>query len=180
MKITKKNKNRNKKTSLLLVVIAGLALVSLVLYLTVFKGSLFGWQPFGSTAVEPVTQSSSDTSHGTKEDANNPTDSTTDQVPVSDTLIATIDNLSQADGFITFLGSINDKTTGGSCSIVFSNPNDRPISRTVNAVVNNGKAVCGPIKIAETEFSYLGEWTMTFRYYSGKSQAVAERQITIQ
>ena len=165
----------------MLIVVIGLLLVSLVIYITVFKGILFGWQPFGSqNTVEPVTQSSSDTNHGTKDDTINPSESTTDQVPISDTLVATIDDLSQTDGFITFTGSVNDTSNGGSCSIVFSNPNDRPISRTVNAVTNNGKAVCGPIKVAETEFSYLGEWTMTFRYFSGKSQAVTERNITIQ
>lgn len=181
MKTTNKNKHVGKKLGIILGLIVGIVFTGLVIYLVVFKGSLFGWQPFGTTVtVDPPTQSSSDTNHGTKDDATDiPTDNTS-QIPVSETLIASIDELSQSGGYIRFSGSANDTKTGGSCSIVFSNPNDRPISRTADATISSGKALCGPIKVAETEFSYLGEWTMTFRYYSGKSQAVSERKIIIQ
>jgi hypothetical protein len=183
MKINKQ-KHLTKKTKLIILIGSTLAvlLIAAAVYLVAFKGNLFGWQPFGSTpaVVEPVTEDSPDTSHGTKDDITPVTDKTTDEIPVSETLTATFIDLAQSNGQITFTGSANDKNTGGTCSIIFSNPNDRPVSRSANTTQSDGKAVCGPILIPETEFSFLGEWTATFRYYSGDTQAVAERTINIQ
>lgn len=181
MKITKQNKHRNKKLALLVSAVALILLIAAAVYLVFFNGKLLGWQPFPPTATPaPTTQSSDDTDHGTKDDTTPGTDKTTDQIPVSETLVATFTDLSQSGGYIKFSGTANDDKTGGSCSIVFTNPNDRPVSRTSQATQNGGKAVCGPIQIPETEFSFLGEWTATFRYYTDDSQAVVERKITIQ
>lgn len=182
MKISKQNKKLNKKIITLLCIVAGLLLVAAAVYLVAFKGTLLGWQPFGSNdeSTQPVTQSSSDTNHGTKEDTTPGTDKTTDQIPVSDTLEASIDELGQSGGYVTLVGSVTNAKTSGSCSVAFTNPNDRPITRTVNATLTGDKAICETVKIPETEFSFLGEWTATLRYYSNDTQAVAERKITIQ
>lgn len=181
MKITKQNKKSNRKIIALLAIIGSLLVIAATVYLVFFKGTLLGWQPFGETSTtNPTTQNSDDTSHGTKDDVVPGSDKTTDQIPVDVTLVATIDQLSQSNGKITFKGSVNDNTADGNCSITFSNPNDRPISRTSKASQVNGIAVCGPIEIPETEFSFLGEWTATFRYYINDSQAVVERKVTIQ
>jgi hypothetical protein len=183
MKITKQ-KHLTKKTKLIILIgsILALLLIATTVYLVAFKGNLLGWQPFGATpaAVEPVTEDSPDTNHGTKDDIDPETDKTTDEIPVSETLAATFVDLSQSNGQVAFTGSANDNNAGGTCSIVFSNPNDRPVSRSATAAISDGKAICGPILIPETEFSFLGEWTATFRYYSGDTQAVAERTINIQ
>lgn len=182
MKITKENKKRNKKILAIVCTVGIVLLIAATVYLVFFKGSLLGWQPFGSSVpvTNPATQDSSDTNHGTKDDTTTGTDKTTDQIPVSETLTASIDTLDQSNGVITFAGSANDTKEGGSCSIVFSNPNDRPITRTVAASISNGMAICGPINIPETEFSFLGEWTATFRYYINDTQAMAERKMIIE
>jgi hypothetical protein len=183
MKITKQ-KRLPKKTKIIILIgsIVVALLIAAAVYLVAFKGNLLGWQPFGNTpsTVEPITEDSPDTNHGTKDDTTPGTDKTTDEIPVSETLAATIMTLSQSNGQITFTGSANDNNAGGTCSIVFTNPNDRPVSRSANTTQSDGEAICGPIQIPETEFSFLGEWTATFRYYSGDTQAVTERTINIQ
>lgn len=180
MKIPKK-KNRLKMILIPSAVVFAL-LLALGVYLVVFKGSLMGWSPFGSedtVTKDPPTQSSSDTSHGTKDDLDLGPIQTTDEVPVNSSLSATIDELSQSNGFIVFNGSVNDNQAGGSCTVTFSNENDRPVTQTVAANVANKRATCDEIKIPETSFSFLGEWIVTFRYYNNDSQAVTEDRITI-
>lgn len=181
MKIPKQKKSRLKMILIPSVVIVVLLLASGV-YLVVFKGSLLGWKPFASESAvvkDPQTQSSSDTSHGTKDDLDPGTGKTTDEIPVSTKLTAAIDELSQSNGSVTFKGSVDDGQSGGSCTITFSNENDRPVTQTVAANVTNGRATCDEVKIPETSFSFLGEWIATFRYYNNDTQAVAEDRITI-
>mgnify|MGYP006879904471 CR=1 FL=1 len=156
-------------------------------YLVGFKGSLWGWQPFGPStnltdeATSDTQQSSTtDTDQGTKNDVEPGTGKTTDQVPVSGSLTATFTELSQAGGYVTFKGVATDSTASGTCSLVLTNPNDKPITRTMGAAEESGSAACGPIRILETEFSFIGEWTATFRYYVNDTQAVTERKIFIQ
>lgn len=187
MKITKqKHQPTKSKTAIIIASVLVVLAIAGAIYLIGFKGSLLGWQPFKSSppVQKTTTQDSNDTNHGTKEDAGTDTDmetdKTTDQIPVDETLTATFTNLAQSNGYVTFSGSANDTSTGGTCSIVFTNSNDRPISRTVHATQANGKAVCETVQIPETEFSFLGEWTATFRYYINDTQAVTERKITIQ
>jgi len=105
---------------------------------------------------------------------------TTDQVPVDPALTATITTLEQKDGIITFMASISSTQTDGTCSVTFSNPNDKPVTRTASAIAENNSSVCGPIQIPETEFAYLGTWTATFRYFVGEKQVSTAKDITIQ
>lgn len=180
MKIAKKNKNSRKKLIVLLISVAVLLFVAAATYLIFFNGKLLGWQPFPLSAPSsPTTQSSNDTNHGTKDDVDLGSDKTTDQIPVSTDLTATINELSQSNGLVNFRGSANDSKDGGTCSVIFSNSNDRPITRTAKSNVSGGTATCETIQIPETEFSFLGEWGVTFRYYSGDTQAVAEGKIDI-
>jgi len=185
MKITKQKQQSAKlKIAIIIASVFVILLIAGTVYLIGFKGTLLGWQPFPPfpPIQNETTQDSSDTNHGTKDDIENTdigTDKTTNQIPVNEALTATFIGLSQSDGYIKFSGSANDSKEG-TCSIVFANPNDRPITRTVNATQKDGKAVCEPVQIPETEFSFLGEWTATFRYYINDTQAVAEKKITIQ
>lgn len=180
MKIT--NKNKNKKRILILTITGAIILTVAIIYLGAFRGSIFGWQPFSpqEPAINSDTQSSIDTSHGTKDDSINAPGKTTNQIPVNDSIVASIDELTQKDGYIKFTGSVNNVESGGTCSVLFTNPNDRPISRTVATSISDNKSVCGPIVIPETEFSFLGEWITVFRYYVNETQAVVEGKILIQ
>ncbi len=105
---------------------------------------------------------------------------TSDQIPVDDSLTAHIDSINEANGVVTFTGSVTGATQAGSCSVTFSTPNDPPLSQTVSASLNGTTATCDPISIPAQSFSYLGDWTVTFRYFVNNTQAVATGTITIQ
>jgi len=185
MKITKQTQRsaNSKKIIATICIIATIIVVGLI-YLIGFKGSILGWQPLESTSQEEQQQTSdpedTTTNPGTKDDTDEGTDQTTDEIPVNQTLVATFTKLSQADGFITFTGEVNTNSADGSCSITFTNTSDRPVTRTAAPTQVDSKSVCGPIQIPESEFSFLGEWTATFRFYTGDTQIVAERKITVQ
>jgi len=182
MKSIKQKRHQKKSQRILIISLAVVLVVALVLvYLIPFKGSLLGWQPFRTTETQPTSQQGLD-SDTTQTDKGGDSPQTTDQIPINPDLTATIVDLKQANGFVLFSGTTNATKSNGQCSILFTNPNDRPISRTLEAKNVNGVMTCGPIQIAETEFSYLGEWTVTFRYYTSdnNSQAVAEKKLTIE
>lgn len=125
------------------------------------------------------------TSEGTESDksripeTNSNSDKTTDEIPVSTKMSASIDELDQSSGAVTFRGSVSGSGADGECSISYTNPNDKPVSRVFKPVVSNGTASCGPVEVSEQEFSYLGDWTLTFRYYSNNLQAVTTKIISI-
>ena len=104
---------------------------------------------------------------------------TTDQIPVNQNLVANITQLNQSDANINFNSEITGPVSKGTCVVNFTNPNDRPVTRQFEATLDNNIAVCGPIKIPEIEFSYLGEWNVNLRYYVGTEQAVSEGKILI-
>ena len=106
-------------------------------------------------------------------------DTTTDEVPVNPTLVAVIDQLEQQDNKVTVKASVNTTDASGLCSITFTNPNDKPVTQTVNPILKGDRIICGPIEISEQSFSYLGDWLMTFRYYTDNTQVSAEDTITI-
>lgn len=184
MKITKQKQHpaHSKKIIATFCIIA-IILIAGVVYVFGFNGSLLGWQLRKSISQEEqhsTTTEDTTSNTGTKDDTAQGTDQTTDEIPVNETLIANFTTLTQSDGFITFSGEVNTDSTEGSCSITLTNTNDRPVTRTVAPKQVNNKATCGPIQIPESEFSFLGEWTATFRYYSGSTQTIVERKITIQ
>lgn len=186
MKISKQQKQQKKTKTMVIssIIILILLLVSLSVYIIGFKGSFFGWQPFSNTSqpspINPAdTSTKPETTDENKGDSNT-VNKTTDEVPVSEDLAINFTNLSQSGGFVIFSGSTNDTKNIGTCSILFTNPEDKPVTRSSAAIKNNGKAECGPIKIPETEFSLLGDWKATYRYYVNDAQAVVERTIKIQ
>jgi hypothetical protein len=100
---------------------------------------------------------------------------TTDNIPVSKETTVTIKNLVQQDGSITYSATVENYGESGTCSATFTNDNDRPVVRTTAAEQSN----CGPITIPEAEFSTLGKWTLTLRYYTNNTQAIATQTIEI-
>ena len=154
-------------------------IVLFAIYLIGFRGSLFGWTPFVNSYSENsiIYQNNDTESSQIKKGDNSP--KTTDKIPVSENLKASIVTLNQSNGYITFSGTTNDTKTVGKCSIEFTTINDRPVTRYIDANPATDGATCGPVKIPETEFAYLGNWTVTFRYYSNNIQAVTEGSITI-
>lgn len=110
---------------------------------------------------------------------NSNTDKTSDQVPVSKDLTATISQLEQTDEGIIFSATIANSPDAGRCVVTFTNPNDKPVVKEVDATVKDGVALCGPLTVSPLEFSYLGEWQATLRYYLDDQQAIASGKVVI-
>lgn len=188
MKIQKHKRSHGRRvqrlTVLTVVSVSSLLLIA-VLYVFLFNGALFGWKfrtTHEVTSAPQTTQTNTGekTSQDTKTTANSTPSQTTNQIPVNGGLTVTIDQLEQTNGEVVFVGSSNSGDKGGTCSITFTNPNDRPVSRSVTAEINGTRSICGPVQIPDTEFSFVGEWKATFRYYVNETQAVAEKNLTIQ
>ncbi len=181
MKIVKRTHKKNTKALFIVVAITVLVAILLTVYIVGFRGSILGWSPFTQSSIndDATVYPSDDVENDKAEKGNSGSSQTTNQIPISPSLNIQIENLIQSDGYITFVGDTNDTSSLGKCSIIFTNPNDRPVVRNVEATKQAGSAACGPIKIPETEFSYIGGWHATFRYYSNNEQAVSEQEIVI-
>lgn len=177
------NKQSNKKKYLLAatitVLVAGLVYVGIA-----YKNDFWPFtktaddqNAMQDTANESPKNNNSAKKSDTKETIN--PDMTTDQVPVSDKLSASITQLEQAGDEVKISAKIDNSPSVGRCVIIFSNPNDRPLTKEVDATLQDGSALCGPLSIPALEFSYIGEWTATVRYYLGEEQAVAEKKVVI-
>lgn len=100
---------------------------------------------------------------------------TTDQIPVAENATATIDELSQNGGNVTYRASIAGMPDGATCSAEFSSSIGKPVIRVGNVTGQTCSAT-----VPSLEFDYIGTWKLTLRVYSGDTQAVAEREVAIQ
>jgi hypothetical protein len=100
---------------------------------------------------------------------------TTDNIPVAKETKVSIKDLAQQNGSITYSATIENPGESGTCSATFTHDNDRPVVRTTTAE----ESTCGPVVIPEAEFSTLGQWTLTLRYYTNNTQAITTKTIEI-
>jgi cytoskeletal protein RodZ len=100
---------------------------------------------------------------------------TTDQIPTNPSLILTISKLAQENGAVTYEASLNDKNQNGTCAAEFTSKGARPITSTTDA--KNG--TCGPISIPELQFTKIGDWNFTLRYYTKNTQVSAQKTLSI-
>jgi cytoskeletal protein RodZ len=176
--IINKHISTSKKVAVVVLLFVVLVLIALFIL-----HSLGSW-PFiklsSSTNTLPITSSSSDGSNKS-EVPTSTTTKTTDQVPVDTKATASITTIRQdADGKIIFSGVVNNTSDGGQCSVTFSNTNDRPYSPAPFAPSGSGSTVtCGPLSIDSQNFSYLGTWNVTLRYYVSNRQVVATGTVDI-
>lgn len=108
---------------------------------------------------------------------NNDVDSSknTSEIPVSDSTSVEITSLQQGNGQITYSAKFTGQSSDGTCSATFTNELARPVIRTTPAK----DSICGPVSIPETEFTTLGNWVLTVRYYKDNTQAVATKSIEV-
>lgn len=107
-------------------------------------------------------------------------DTTSDQVPVSSTVEASITQLSEdSDNNIAFAGLIKNNTSPGTCVVTFTNSNAKPYVTQEDSTTKDGQTLCGPLSISALNFSYLGDWTVNLRFYSDNEQATIDSKITI-
>jgi len=161
-----------------------LIIIALLVTTGVFAYTTKTWPFSNNTIPTPANQSNNDDlqENATKDGDLSPNDiptKTTDQIPVNDSISVTVDELTQSNGVIRFKATTTSSVHGGKCSLTLTNPNDKPVTRTVSASNSDSTEICGPIEIPEQEFSYLGEWTATIRYYINDTQVVATKAINI-
>jgi cytoskeletal protein RodZ len=173
-------KNKNYKKVLLPLIIVGILLVGYVIvaYLT----NLWPFQSEidpNSRRQETSSQSSKNdnpiTKEGSKASVNEGKD--TAEVPVSTEVKASITKLEQNGDQITFSAKI-DNSENGTCVVTFSNANDRPIVKQFDSTTKGDVTLCEST-FSSFEFSYIGEWDVSLRYYIGAEQALAQGKITI-
>jgi hypothetical protein len=99
----------------------------------------------------------------------------TDQIPVKQEASLTITSLKQSDGSVSYAATFDGIDGDGTCSAQFTTPNAKPVTRTTKAAGQECSA-----SIPEMEFTQLGEWTLTVRYYNANSQVTATKAINVQ
>ena len=184
MKTLNKRRKKNRKlfTGMLVVVLLLGALSGTLL--ATGKFPLF--QKAAQTTTQPtsVDKNSSDPTVGqqsaksdsTSSDAGQPT---TDKVPISNSITAKITGLTEQNDRILFTATIDGTTTNGTCVVTFSNPNDKPVVKTLASTTKNGVVICGELQIPTLEFSYIGTWNVDLRFYIDNQQVTASSKIDI-
>lgn len=185
MKIAQQKNKKNKKP---LYFALGIILAALVLVVTLelTRATDFIKNPFYQPSAEELEQkrideaNKADSTHGSKEDLKpNPNvDETknTSEIPVDTSGTISITTLSQSNGQVNFTATVSDNLSdNGTCTVTFSNTNARPVTRTITA----SNHTCGPQSIPETEFSTLGTWQVTARYFSNNTQVTTTSSVEI-
>lgn len=173
MKINKQTKS--KKPLIFLGIIICLALLAggIYYFVTAQSSSTHSAGNDSQNAADKTIPSTKNGTPASSPDVDNT--KTTNDIPVAKETNVTIEKLSQENGSITYSATIGNPGESGTCSATFSNNTDRPVTRTTTA---EGPS-CGPVSIPEAEFSTLGTWTLTLRYYTNNTQAVATQTIEI-
>lgn len=179
MNFNKKNSNRSR----ILYILAVLVVIGVLC--TVALARHYQWGPFQQTAIEDLAsrekQNKSDSTNPQSKDESAASSKDVDkskntsEVPISETAKLEILKLAQENREVIYSAAVTNGSGGGTCSAVFTHELAKPVISTTSA--HNGK--CGPTSIPETEFSALGTWTLTLRYYTDNTQAVATQTVEV-
>lgn len=178
---TSKNHTKFAILSIVSLVVAASLLV-LVLEKTRITNLIIN--PFAKTSTpkeDPIdTLNKADSTTGNK--ANIPVDPNIDNskntatIPTNDGAKLTFQTLAQADNEVTISTVASTSLpSNGTCTIIFEKDGARPITRSTTATNH----ICGPISIPEFEFTTIGEWKITARYFTNNSQVIATDRIEI-
>lgn len=174
----------DKQTSRTPLIVAVIVFLLLCAYFGIALKTHF-WPFLASTNTQNTTSESSPSTDSTGKTQTDTTGVksgvTSDQVPVSTSIAASITQLSEDDNNnITFAGLIKNNTSPGTCVVTFTNPNAKPYVVQADSTTKDSQTLCGPLSISALNFSYLGEWAVNLRFYSDNEQATADSTITIQ
>lgn len=181
MKITQ-NKNISRNTIILLI-LAFILIASIPAY--------YLYSKYTNTDNLSTSQNDNDTQadnpakdtniKGTDTPATLPDNSqmiTTDDIPVNQAASAEITRLEQKDSTVFFDAIIVGVSSIGRCVVSFNTPNDKPIVKEFDAKLIDNKYTCS-FTTSALEFSYLGEWDVTLRYYYDQSQVITKGSVKI-
>lgn len=182
-------KNKNRKASIFdkkWLIASGTVIILISAY--VLAAHSQSWWPFSTTGINDPNAQQQQTVNTSPKNNNSikttPADKdegkTSDQIPTSTTLAATITDVVQDGSNVDFNARIDNSTGAGTCVITFTNPNDRPVTKQIEATYKAGTSLCGPLKIPAYEFSFLGQWDVALHYYENSEQVTATSQVTIQ
>lgn len=177
----------NKKKSALLAGVCVVITLGLVAHLELSRTTDFLKNPLAQRSTEELQKQQ--TEQATRNDpttdgknristANEGVDpnKTTDQVPSSSTAYINITQLEQKNGQITYAAQISGLESDGTCSATFTKEASRPVVRSSIATGNT----CAPVNIPETEFSQIGTWKLSLRYFANNQQTETTKDIDIQ
>lgn len=82
-----------------------------------------------------------------------------------------IEDYSQRQGVVRATAKISSAPLNGKCAYIFSNPDDKPVSKEVSAVDDT----CN-IAVPEVEFARTGIWTLDVIYYHGQNKVAETKQ----
>lgn len=175
----------NKPNLIPAIIVIALLLVSSYAFIA-YKKSFWPFPPetiLNTDAQQDTTNESPKNSNTIKKEesaADINSGKTSDQIPISKELVATITQLEQAGANVKFSAKVEGSSKTGTCVVSFTNPNDRPVTKQFNATTKDGVLLCGPLDIPSLEFSFLGEWNVSFRYYVESEQVTTTGKVTIQ
>lgn len=182
MHIIKTNKRTSKATLIILgAVIALLAGATYVAY----ASNVWPFADHQSQTEEQEAANSSDETNP-QQKKNLPSlkemevaggDKTTDEVPVAQAGSLNITNLEQRNDTIIFAASLANITTPGTCSALFEHTDGaaRPVTRTVQSTADG----CPETAVPQADFTALGNWKLTLRYYVNDTQLVATKTLEV-
>jgi archaellin len=105
---------------------------------------------------------------------------TSDKVPVNTAATMDIATLSQSGTTIhldAVIAALSD--TSGTCVATFTKDNNKPVVHEFKPTLTDNAVHCATSDISALEFSSLGQWTTTVRYYQGNSQITGTKVVTI-
>jgi len=97
---------------------------------------------------------------------------TSDQVPVNNSLAVSITSFTQTGGTVT---AVAKSSGSGTCVFTYKPAdNGKPVTQQVTVTDNT----CST-NIPEGEFTYLGNWTLSVTYYNNSQKIDTQKNVTI-
>lgn len=133
-----------------------------------------------ATSSEPVAPQKQNAPNQTPEQAK-AADKTAQNTPMSPTISVGQPKSTQAQGNVTGQVQITgtDNTTTGTCVFTYENDIAKPVIRQVAAKDAGSSMTCNSGAIPEVEFSAVGTWKLTVRYFTDNQQAVNSTDVVI-
>lgn len=183
--IIHKNKNSNTKKISIIIVATVLLLITVLLVLEKTRVTNIIHDPFyhapeSSTSVvdtltrnDPSTSKDKGATLGTTKDS---PDSTSD-VPVSQAATISISSLGTNQDFVSYSATVSGSASAnGTCTITFEQSGAKPVVATSTAK----GMTCVDSSIPVQQFTMLGTWTATLRYFYDNQQISTTGKVVIQ
>jgi len=172
------HKNNKIKIWFLVIFLTILSVVIIILYLKKsINTNLIKSPSYQPTTNQPKvdanqTKNKGETTPVTGVDLNK----NTTEIPVSKGAELSINKLEQSNGIITYTAKISGSiSNNGICSATYTNDISKPVTRS--STPNN--LTCGPVDIPEGEFSAIGNWVLTVRYFADNVQLITTQNIEV-